>query len=130
MNSLEERKKELLAESEAYRQAMAVEIRNIKASLFWIPRTVQTIRKVSPLLVWGAPLLGMLIGRRISRKPRPDPSAHKHGARKGLLATVLGGIALYRKIKPVFEMLAPALRNARMARANASQPRDHASVNN
>jgi hypothetical protein len=113
MNSLEERKKELLVQSEACRRVMAVEIQNVKASMLWIPRTVQTIRKVSPFLVWGAPLLGVLIGRRISMKPRKETSAPRDG-RKGLLATVLGGIALYRKAKPVLDVVLPLLRKTNL----------------
>jgi hypothetical protein len=110
VNSLEERKQELLARSEAYRQSMAVEIRNIKANVLWIPRTMQTVRKISPFLMLGAPLLGLLIGRRITVKPQQEPLAHKNGTRKGVLATVLGGIALYRKIKPIIDVLRPVRR--------------------
>jgi hypothetical protein len=127
VNSLEERKRELLAQSEAYRQAMALEIRNIKASVFWIPRTVQTIRKVSPFLVWGAPLLGILIGRRISVKPHTEAAPHKKTGRgKGLLATALGAIALYRKVRPILDVVIPMMRNARRysaAQGNPPQPR-------
>jgi hypothetical protein len=120
VNSLQERKKELLAQSEAYRQAMAVEIRNIKASVFWIPRTVETVRKVSPFLVWGAPLLGILIGRRISRKPQQEES--KTGRRKGLLATAIGAIALYRKVRPILDVVLPMMRNARKAASTQANP--------
>jgi hypothetical protein len=123
VNSLEDRKRELLEQSENYRREIAIEIRNVKASLFWVPQTVQTIRTVSPFLVWGAPLLGILIGRRITRKPRPEEA--KNGKHRGLLTTVIGGIALYHKVKPLINFVVPLLRNAARKSNGATTEASH-----
>jgi hypothetical protein len=101
MNDLAERKRELISRSEQYRRAMAVEFVHIKGSVAWIPRTLQVLRWASPLLVIAAPLLGILTGRKISTKPPPEKK------RSSMLAKIMGGIAMYRKVRSIVDTVRP-----------------------
>lgn len=103
MNELAERKRELVGRSDLYRRAMAGEIAQIKGSVAWIPRAFQVVRWASPLLVIAAPILGILTGRKISTQP---PAEQK---RKSMLAKILAGIAMYRKVRSVVESLRPMM---------------------
>lgn len=98
VNSLAEYKKELVARSDAYRHAMAVEVHHIKSTTAWIPRTVHMVRWASPLLMVAAPVAGLLLGRRLKARPAAHPP------RKGLLARVLAGVAMYRKVRSIVDL--------------------------
>lgn len=103
--TLEEQKRELLARSEVYRQAMAARGREIQQSLAWVPRTVNMARRVAPIMAFGVPLAGMMF----FRKKTPFPQARKAPsapAKKGLLAMVLGGIEIYNRLRPILTAFA------------------------
>src|SRR5512140_2721477 len=101
MNNVAERKQELVARSELYRRAMAGEIQNIKGSVAWVPRSIQMLRWVSPALVIAAPILGILTGKRISARPVDKGGGEKKG--KSMLAKILAGVAIYRKVRSVVD---------------------------
>ncbi len=99
MNNLAERKKELLARSEYYRESMAEEVHHLRAATAWVPRTIQVFRMVSPLLVVAAPAMGMLLKRRGFEKAAAP--------RKHMLGKILAGVQTFRKIKGFLDAFRP-----------------------
>jgi len=102
VNGLAERKRELLARSELYRQSLEAELRNIETATAWVPKTVRIVRAVYPVLMVAAPLLGYAFARKKRRSSNGEASAP---ASRGLAATAWAGYRLFRKIKPVWDHL-------------------------
>ncbi len=103
INSLELRKRQLIAQNEMYRQTLEADFIEIKSSLAWIPRTIGHMRAAAPLVMLAAPLAGLLIARRRTRsKPVPAPAS---APSKGLFAKALFGINLFHRTKPLLEAL-------------------------
>jgi len=86
VKTLAERKQDLIVRGDLYRRVMADDLRQIEASLGWIPKTMYLIKATSPLLVLGSPLLAWLLrGRRKTKVARNgEPQKDK--------ASVLGRI--------------------------------------
>ncbi len=101
MNELSNYKRELVAKSEAYRQAMAFDLLNVKSTVAWVPRTLQVLRWASPALILAGPVIGILTGRKLKKKVDQP-------AKKSLLGKVLAGIAMYRRVKSVVDTFRPA----------------------
>jgi hypothetical protein len=98
---LQARKRELLAQSAAYRNALSVELAQVQAATAWIPKAVYYARMISPILAMAAPIAGWLFS---SRKPRrkwfsKDPAPKK----RGLFGKMLAGYQFARQVKPVWD---------------------------
>ena len=94
VNELAERKRQLLARSEIYRQSISIEVDQIRRTTAWIPRTIHVARVVAPLLMFAVPLAGALFGRKRTTRKR---------ALGGIASNVLAGVRLFRWIKPLWD---------------------------
>ena len=99
MNDLQERKRQLLAHSEIYRQSMQSQLHELKTATAWIPKTARMARSVYPIVVLCAPLLGYTFARKRGTRPA-EPSR-----RRGIFARALTGLKLFRSIKPLWDGL-------------------------
>src|SRR5262249_12846678 len=101
MNEVQERKRELLARSDACRASLGHEVQNIRIATAWVPRVVRTARSVYPVLLIAVPLVGYLITRR---RP-PTPPQNHAPSKRGLIASALAGYRLFRQVKPVLDQV-------------------------
>ena len=93
---LEQRKRELLARSDFYRQSMAADLQNIRSATSWVPVGIKAARAIYPILMTAAPVLGFLFSRKRRR-------AEKNSNGRGLFAKAFAGYRLFRKVKPVWD---------------------------
>jgi hypothetical protein len=108
MNLLAARKQALVAESELYRQALALELQELKASTARIKKNFNFLRWLKPIILF-APLAGSLLGLRSSpkvEKPRPT------GWRKWCGGALVGW-RLYRQAVPMISRFIPRRRASR-----------------
>ena len=102
MNSLAARKQALVAESELYRQTLALELQELKASGTRLRKSFSFHRLLKPLILF-APLAGSLIGlRSFPKAEKPWPS----GWRKWC-GSALFGWRLYRHAAPMISRFIP-----------------------
>src|SRR2546429_8350885 len=99
-NELQERKRQLLARSEACRTSIINEFQNIKTAAAWLPRTIRTARALYPVLLLAVPLIGYIFARK-----RSAPPQNHAPTKRGLIASPLAGYRFYRQIKPVWDKL-------------------------
>jgi hypothetical protein len=97
MNDLGARKRELLLQSEFYRQRLAGECAHVQAATAWISRTLHYARMVAPILALAAPAIGWMFGSRKKRPLAPPPP------KRNLLAKIMAGYQIARQIKPVWD---------------------------
>src|SRR6266853_1408440 len=102
VNGLAERKRELLARSELYRQSLEAEFRNIETATAWVPKTVRMVRAAYPVLMLAAPLLGYAFARK---KRRPSNGEAPAPSSRGIVASAWAGYKLFRRIKPLWDGL-------------------------
>jgi hypothetical protein len=100
VNALAERKRELLARSELYRQSLESEFRNIETATAWVPKTIGIVRAAYPVLMVAAPLLGYAFARKKRRSSNGEASTSR-----GIIASTWAGYKLFRKFKPVWDQL-------------------------
>ncbi len=104
MKSIQEQKRELIERNQGYREAIAVDCAQVGATLSWVPRTIQMVRAVSPLLLVASPLLGWLARKKLrngkSRLPE-TPEGKKKKA--GIFAAAWKGFRLYQQIAPFIQ---------------------------
>src|SRR3954470_15149573 len=98
MTALEQRKRELLARSEFYRQSMGADVEQIRHATAWVPKGIKAARAVYPILMTAAPVLGFFFSRR---RHRPEKNSNSNG--RGLFAKAFAGYRLFRKVKPVWD---------------------------
>jgi len=101
MNEVQERKRQLLARSDACRASLADEFQNIRIATAWVPRAVRTARSIYPVLLIAVPLVGYLLARK---RPAGPPQNHA-SSKRGLLASALAGYNLFRQVKPVWDQV-------------------------
>lgn len=95
MTQLEIRKRELLARSDVYRQALSAEIASLQSATAWVSRTLHYARLVAPVLALVVPAAGWAFRGRKKAPPPRKP--------KGLLAKVIAGYHIARQVKPVWD---------------------------
>jgi hypothetical protein len=96
IESLADRKRELIIRSEMYRQSLEANLSDIKEAIAWVPRVLRRVRSIYPLFVLALPLLGVAVrGKGLLRK-RPPP-------RKSLLTKAATGIKIFRTVKPFWD---------------------------
>jgi len=100
MTFLEQRKRHLLAESEAYRHLLSNELQDVKTAITWVPKAARIARTVYPFLVLSVPIIGFFFAKK-----RPVRSQAQAPARKGVIASALAGYRFFRQIKPVLDGL-------------------------
>ena len=100
ITDLQERKRELLARSDFYRQSIEVELSSLKTATAWVPRTIKIARAAYPLFLLAAPLLGYAFTRKRAR-----PEQEQANGRRGFLASALAGYRLFNRVKPLWDGL-------------------------
>lgn len=118
VKSLAEQKRELVERNQQYRAALAADCVEVGRSLCWVPRTVQVVRAISPLLVVAAPLAGWLARKKMrdGKGKSVKPDAEENKKKLGLIGLVWQGFRLYRQAAPFiqgFMKAWPAVRPAR-----------------
>jgi hypothetical protein len=93
---LEQRKRELIARSQFYRQSMGADLQNIRTATAWVPKGIKAARAIYPILMTAAPVLGFLFSRKRHR-------GEKNSNGRGLFAKAFAGYRLFRKVKPVWD---------------------------
>ncbi len=121
VRSLAEQKRELLARSQQYRQALAADCAEVSASISWVPRTLHLLRVVSPLLVVAAPVAGWFARKKMRNgKIRvPEPATNK-AKKAGFIALAFQGFRMYRQFAPVIQSVLKAWTPSR--RENTQPP--------
>lgn len=99
VTELENRKRQLLADSDRWRQSLSTEIQDFKAVAAWVPRTIRMVRTVYPIILLAVPLLGYLVGRR--RSPVLEFSAPPR--KRGIFSSILAGYKFYRNAQPMWD---------------------------
>lgn len=94
---LQARKRQLLAQSEFYRQTLASDIAHLNAATSWIATTLRYARMVSPILAMAVPIAGFFFRSRKKHAPQPPPR------KKNLLGTLLTGYKIARHVKPIWD---------------------------
>jgi hypothetical protein len=98
---LQARKRELLAQSAVYRNALSVELAHLQAATAWIPKAFYYARMISPILAMAAPIAGWFFS---SRKPARKWGAKEAAPKKrGLFGKMLAGYQFARQVKPVWD---------------------------
>ena len=98
---LESYKRELLARSEGYRQTLRSDVREVAASVEWIPKTLNTLRFASPILMMLAPAAAFAAGRWAFG--RAATSAGVARPRSGILGKVITAIRIFQQVKPLWD---------------------------
>ena len=99
MTFLADRKRELIARSEVYRQTLALQTKELQTSFSWIHRTSNLLRSLAPAAAIAGPIIGLFFARKkvapavFARTPVSKP-------KKGLFAMALMGFQLYNRVRP------------------------------
>jgi hypothetical protein len=94
---LQARKRQLLAESEFYRQTLAADCAHLNSATSWISTTLRMARLVAPVLAMAMPVAGFFFRSRKKHVLLPPPK------KKNLLSSVLAGYRLARQVKPIWD---------------------------
>ena len=101
---LQARKRELLAQSAIYRNALRVELAHIQAATAWVPRALTYARMISPILALAAPVAGWFFSSRKTKRKwwggAKDPAPPK---KRNLLGRMIAGYQFARQVKPVWD---------------------------
>lgn len=101
---LQARKRELLAQSAIYRDALRVELVHIQAATAWVPKALNYARMISPILALAAPVAGWFFGsRKTKRKWWGGSKEAAPQKKRNLLGRVLAGYQFARQVKPVWD---------------------------
>ena len=98
---LEAHKRELLARSEGYRQTLRSDVREAAAAVEWIPKTLNTLRFASPILMMLAPAAAFAAGRWAFG--RATSSASVARPRFGILGKLITAIRIFQQVKPLWD---------------------------
>ena len=96
-NDLQARKRQLLAESEFYRQTLAKDCAQLNSATSWITATLRYARLVSPILALAVPAAGFFLRPRKKHAPKPPPR------KKNLLGRLIAGYQIARQVKPIWD---------------------------
>lgn len=104
IKSLQEQKRELLERSQRCREALAADCTEVAASLGWVPKTVQILRSISPLLLVSAPLIGWFARKKLRNgKARQSDSPEDKKKKAGVLALAWQGFRIYKQVAPFIQ---------------------------
>jgi hypothetical protein len=121
MKSIEDQKRELLERSQRCREALAADCGEVAASLGWVPKTLQILRSISPLLLVSAPLIGWFARKKLrngkARAPQTDQDKKK---KAGLLALAWQGFRVYKQMAPFVQGFMKAWPKTRPPRERAT----------
>jgi len=99
---LESYKRELLARSEGYRQTLRSDVREAAAAVEWIPKTLNTLRFASPILMMLAPAAAFAAGRWAFGR-RSTASASVARPRFGILGKLITAVRIFQQVKPLWD---------------------------
>jgi hypothetical protein len=96
MRELRERKRQLVAESEVYRETLRLEVQNLRLYGLGLKEKLSALRAMNPLFVAAATLLGTPLGGVFARRRK------RSWLRLGL--TSLVGWQVYRQVAPLLQL--------------------------
>lgn len=96
LSELRERKRQLVAESDVYRETLRLEVQNLRLYSMRARQKWSSLRALNPLLMLGAALVGAPLGGAFVRRRK------RNWLR--LLMTSLMGWQLYRQFAPLIQM--------------------------
>ena len=97
VKTLAEQKRDLIARSDLYRQAMSGDVQRINATIGWVPKTLSLIKAASPLLIMASPLAAWLLRGR-NKKPLKNHEPPKGKA--GAFARIWGMVKIAQQVVP------------------------------
>ncbi len=93
IEELEKRKRELVEQSEIYRQTLQFEVQNLRLCASGVTRKVNAVRSFNPLIMLAAPLLRSFFERKLRK------------SKLGLIAKGFMFWRLYRQFSPLLQNL-------------------------
>ena len=94
---LQARKRQLLAQSQFYRESLVRDVKHLGSATSWLTSTLQVARRVTPLLAMALPIAGFFFRSRKAPIAKPPPR------KKNLLGTLLAGYKIARQVKPIWD---------------------------
>lgn len=94
---LQARKRQLLAQSQFYRENLVRDVAHLNAATSWITTTMHYARRVTPILAMAVPIAGFFFRSRKAPLAKPPPK------KKNLLGTLLAGYKIARQVKPIWD---------------------------
>ncbi len=91
VKELQDRKRELRARSEIYRQTLALEVTNVRLSVALLKKQMRGLKTVTRLFGLVVPVSGLIFGRR-----------KKAEGKSGFLTQLLSGLNLATQLKKLF----------------------------
>ena len=126
VKSVEEQKRELLARSQQCREALMADCGEAVSALAWVPKTVQLVRSISPVLLVAAPLVGWLARKKMRNgKVRPPAEPAEKKKKMGVLALAWQGYRIYKQVAPFvqgFMKAWPAVSREHQSRPQSQPP--------
>jgi hypothetical protein len=92
VKELQDKKRELLARSELYRQTLTLEVTNVKLGWALLKKRMRVLKTVYRMVGWAVPISAVLFGQKKKERRR----------RGGFLSQLLSGFNLAAKIKSMF----------------------------
>jgi len=129
IENLEARKRALVNECEICRENLREELQHLAQYGAGLRKRVDQARRVGPWLVLGLPLLAPVARFFTKGQAAHQPAEHNGAAKpsktKGLIATALLGLRLYRKYEPMVRSLASHLASRNRRRGEHRNPAAH-----
>ena len=124
VKSLQEQKRDLIAQCQLHREALVGDCAQVSASLSWVPRTVSVIRSISPLLIVAAPLVGWFARKKLrnGKAKVPEDRATDKKKKAGLLALAFQGFRMYKQAAPFIQGFMKAWPSTKSERDQRDQP--------
>ena len=94
---LQARKRQLLIQSEFYRQTLAKDLAQLNVATLWMTTMLRYARLVSPVLAIAVPVAGFFFRPRKKRAAQPPPR------KKNLLGRLITGYKIARQVKPIWD---------------------------
>jgi len=98
VKTIAEQKRDLVAQSDLYRRAMADDLQYFQTSIGWLPKTLYLIKTASPLLVLSGPLAAWLLRGR--KKTKVSKNGEPEKDKVGTFARIWGAIRIAQQVVP------------------------------
>jgi hypothetical protein len=100
IRGLEAQKRALVEESEAQREVIVAELRQLRLTAEVWQRRLKVVSAAASVVAVLGPVAGAIVKGRFSDLQEPGP---KEGSKRTLLGTVLAGWRIYREVAPVVQ---------------------------
>lgn len=117
MRELRERKRQLVAESDVYRETLRLEVQNLRLYSAGVKQKLTAFRAINPVLMGLAALMGLPLGGALR------PRRKRNWLR--LVMTSVAGWQMYRQVAPLIQLFlsrSKARKETNGAAAEAEMP--------